>query len=165
MELHIMGLFSRKPKIDLAEAQKNKEKMRQLFNAAVADGDSYQILYASTGSTWKESGVLSDTRVYQFISLVFGYRESDFKLVAVPVNTQLTEPSEPLEIQISEVKTIRYRKKETTLEMDFTERGRSSMYFSFSDVEQNSHSFVDNVSQEEERQALMVFREKYKAKL
>ena len=49
MELHIMGLFSRKPKIDLAEAQKNKEKMRQLFNAAVADGDSYQILYASTG--------------------------------------------------------------------------------------------------------------------
>ena len=81
MELHIMGLFSRKPKIDLAEAQKNKEKMRQLFNAAVADGDSYQILYASTGSTWKESGVLSDTRVYQFISLVFGYRESDFKLV------------------------------------------------------------------------------------
>ena len=86
--------------------------MRQLFNAAVADGDSYQILYASTGSTWKESGVLSDTRVYQFISLVFGYRESDFKLVAVPVNTQLTESSEPLEIQISEVKTIRYRRSE-----------------------------------------------------
>ena len=103
--------------------------------------------------------------MYQFISLVFGYRESDFKLVAVPVNTQLTESSEPLEIQISEVKTIRYRKKETTLEMDFTERGRSSMYFSFSDVEQNSHSFVDNVSQEEERQAIMVFLEKYKAKL
>ena len=165
MELHIMGLFSRKPKIDLAEAQKNKEKMRQLFNAAVADGDSYQILYASTGSTWKESGVLSDTRVYQFISLVFGYRESDFKLVAVPVNTQLTESSEPLEIQISEVRAVKYRKRENTLDMDFSKRGRGSMYFSLGDIEQNSRSFVDNVSQEEERQQFMAFIEKYRAKL
>ena len=60
-----MGLFSRKPKIDMEEARKNKEKMRQLFNQAVADGNTYQILYATTGSTWKESGILSDTRVYQ----------------------------------------------------------------------------------------------------
>ena len=35
-----MGLFSRKPKIDMEEAQKNKLKMRRLFNQAVADGDS-----------------------------------------------------------------------------------------------------------------------------
>lgn len=60
-----MGLFSRKPKIDLEAAQKNKEKMRQLFNQAVADGDSYQVLYASTGSTWKESGIISDNRPFE----------------------------------------------------------------------------------------------------
>lgn len=160
-----MGLFSKKPKIDMTIAQENKVKMRQLFNQAVADGDTYQILYATTGSTWKENGILSDTRVYQFISLVFGYRESDFKIVALPVNIQLTEFSEPLEISISEVKYVKYRKKDTTLDMDFTERGRKSAYFSFSDVEQNSHSFVDNVSQEEERQQFMAFVEKYKAKL
>lgn len=40
-----MGLFSRKPKINIEEAQKNKVKMRQLFHQAVADGDSYEILY------------------------------------------------------------------------------------------------------------------------
>ncbi|MCI8529722.1 MAG: hypothetical protein HFH82_11330 [Lachnospiraceae bacterium] len=160
-----MGLFSRKPKIDMEEARKNKEKMRQLFNQAVADGNTYQILYATTGSTWKESGILSDTRVYQFISLVFGYRETDFKLVAVPVNIQLTEYSEPLEIQISEVKALKYRKKDQTVNVDFSERGRNGMYFSFSDVEQNSKSFVDNVSQEEERQKLDTFFEKYRAKL
>ncbi|MCI8566016.1 MAG: hypothetical protein HFI39_06840 [Lachnospiraceae bacterium] len=39
------------------------------------------------------------------------------------------------------------------IDMDFTECGRRSMYFSFSDIEQSSRSFVDNVSQEEERQA------------
>ena len=160
-----MGLFSRKPKIDMEEARKNKEKMRQLFNQAVADGNTYQILYATTGSTWKESGILSDTRVYQFISLVFGYRETDFKLVAVPVNIQLTEYSEPLEIQISEVKALKYRKKDQTVNEDFSERGRNGMYFSFSDVEQNSKSFVDNVSQEEERQKLDTFFERYRAKL
>ena len=95
-----MGLFSRKPKIDMEKVQKNKAKMRQLFNQAVSDGDSYEVLYATTGSTWKED---SNTRVYQFISLVFGYRETDFKIVVVPVNIELTEFSEPLEIEISEV--------------------------------------------------------------
>lgn len=160
-----MGLFSRKPKIDMEKAQKNKVKMRQLFNQAVSDGDSYQILYATTGSTWKEEGILSDTRVYQFISLVFGYRETDFKIVAVPVNIELTEFSEPLEIQISEVKAVKYRKRENSLDMDFSQRGRRSMYFGFRDIEQNSHSFVDNVSQEEERQQFIAFIEKYRAKL
>ncbi len=160
-----MGLFSRKPKIDMDEAQKNKVKMRQLFNQAISDGDSYQVLYATTGSTWKEEGILSDTRVYQFISLVLGYRESDFKIIALPINIELTEFSEPLEIQISEVRAVKYRKRENTLDMDFSKRGRGSMYFSFGDIEQNSRSFVDNVSQEEERQQFMAFIEKYRAKL
>lgn len=160
-----MGLFSRKPKIDMDEAQKNKVKMRQLFNQAISDGDSYQVLYATTGSTWKEEGILSDTRVYQFISLVLGYRESDFKIIALPINIELTEFSEPLEIQISEVKAVKYRKRENTLDMDFSKRGRGSMYFSLGDIEQNSRSFVDNVSQEEERQQFMAFIEKYRAKL
>lgn len=160
-----MGLFSRKPKIDMEEAQKNKVKMRQLFNQAVSDGDSYQVLYATTGSTWKEEGLLSDTRVYQFISLVLGYRESDFKIVAVPVNIGLTEFSEPLEIRISEVRAVKYRKRDNYLDMDFSQRGRKSMYFGFGDKEQNSRSFVDNVSQEEERQQFMAFIEKYRAKL
>lgn len=160
-----MGLFSRKPKIDMEEAQKNKVKMRELFNQAVADGDTYTILYATTGSTWKESGILSDTRVYQFISLIFGYRETDFKVAAVAVDTKLTEFSEPLIIDIAEVKAVKYRKREDTLDMDFSERGRKSMYFNFGDIERDSHSFVDNISQEEERQAFMAFVEKYKAKL
>ena len=157
-----MGLFSRKPKIDMEEVQKNKAKMRQLFNQAVSDGDSYEVLYATTGSTWKED---SNTRVYQFISLVFGYRETDFKIAVVPVNIELTEFSEPLEIEISEVKAVKYRKKESNLDMDFSERGRKSMYFGFGDIGPNSKSFVDNVSQEEERQKLIAFVEKYRAKL
>ena len=157
-----MGLFSRKPKIDMEKVQKNKAKMRQLFNQAVSDGDSYEVLYATTGSTWKED---SNTRVYQFISLVFGYRETDFKIVVVPVNIELTEFSEPLEIEISEVKAVKYRKKDSYLDMDFSERGRKSMYFGFGDIGQNSKSFVDNVSQEEERQKLIAFVEKYRAKL
>lgn len=160
-----MGLFSRKPKINMEEAQKNKVKMRELFNQAVADGDTYTILYATTGSTWKESGILSDTRVYQFISLIFGYRETDFKVAAVAVDTKLTEFSEPLIIDIAEVKAVKYRKREDTLDMDFSERGRKSMYFNFGDIERDSRSFVDNISQEEERQAFMAFVEKYKAKL
>ncbi len=47
--------------------------------------------------------------------------------------------------------------------MTFVERGRNSIYFSFSDVEKDSKSFVSNVSQEEERQKVMAFLEKYRA--
>ncbi len=160
-----MGLFSRKPRIDMEEAQKNKVRMRELFGQAVSDADSYQILYASTGSTWKESGILSDTRVYQFISLVFGYRETDFKLIAVPVDIELKEFSEPLEIDISEVRSAKYRKKEDILEMTFHQSGRNSMYFSFGDIEKDAKSFVSNVSQGEERQQFMAFFEKYRSRL
>lgn len=60
---------------------------------------------------------------------------------------------------------MKYRKRENSLDMDFSQRGRRSMYFGFRDIEQNSHSFVDNVSQEEERQQFIAFIEKYRAKL
>ena len=123
---------------------------------------TYKILYATTGSTWKESGILSDTRVYQFISLIFGYRESDFKITAVPVDIHLTEFSEPWEIERSEIKSVKYRKKDDYLDMIPAERGRSMMYFGFGDISSNSRSFVDNISQEAERQELIAFIEKYK---
>lgn len=162
-----MGLFSRGPKIDPEEAQKNKIKMRQLFNQAVPDGDSYTILYATTGSTWKESRILSDVRVYEFISLVFGYRETDFKIVTVPVNIQLTEFSEPITIESPEVKSIRYKNKKNddVLYVSFSQPGRPLAHFCLGDIGKNSHSFVDNISQQEERQKLKAFIEKYQTKL
>ena len=49
--------------------------------------------------------------------------------------------------------------------MDFKERGRKGMYFTFDDIEKDSKSFVSNISQEEERQKLAAFLDSYKAKL
>lgn len=162
-----MGLFSRGPKIDLAEAQKNKIKMRHLFNQAVPDGDSYEILHATTGSTWKESRLLSDVRVYEVINLVLGFRETDFKIVTVPVNIQLTEFSTPIEISLSEVKTVKYRNKKNNeaLEMSFSQPGRPYTSFPVWDIGKKARICPDNISQEEERQKLKAFIEKYQARL
>lgn len=162
-----MGLFSKGPKIDPEEARENKVKMRRLFNQAVPDGDTYEILYATTGSTWKESRVLSDVRVYQFISLAFGYRESDFKIVTVPVNIQLTEFSEPDEILISDLKTIKYKGKKNgeTLEISFPKAVRPFTIFGVSDTNKGSRSFVSSVNQPEEREKLKAFVEKCQTRL
>ena len=49
-----MGLFSKKPKeleYDTADCVNKKTRMRELFNEAVADGDTYEILHATETST------------------------------------------------------------------------------------------------------------------
>ena len=44
-----MGLFSKKPKepeYDAADCERKKKRMREVFNEAVKDGDTYEVLYA-----------------------------------------------------------------------------------------------------------------------
>lgn len=55
-----MGLFSKKSKeleYDAVECQNKKARMRQMFNEAVADGDSYKILHATETTTKFEHGL------------------------------------------------------------------------------------------------------------
>ena len=59
-----MGLFSKKPKeleYDTADCVNKKTRMRELFNEAVADGDTYEILHATETSSKFEKGFVYNT--------------------------------------------------------------------------------------------------------
>ena len=59
-----MGLFSKKPKeleYDTADCVNKKTRMRELFNEAVADGDTYEILHATETSSKFEKGFVFNT--------------------------------------------------------------------------------------------------------
>ena len=88
-----MGLFSKKPKelvYDAAECQKNKARMREMFNEAVADGDSYEILRATETSSKFEHGFVFDTNTTTYYYYILGYRKSDGNVVMLHMKRDLS---------------------------------------------------------------------------
>ena len=81
-----MGLFSKKPKeleYDTADCVNKKTRMRELFNEAVADGDTYEILHATETSSKFEKGFVFNTNTTTFYYYILGYRKNDCKIVLV----------------------------------------------------------------------------------
>ena len=109
-----MGLFSKKPKeleYDAVECQNKKVRMRQIFNEAVADGDSYKILHATETTTKFEHGFVFDTNTTTFYHYILGYRQSDHKIVLVQIDRDLTQHSEEIQIDMSAVVEAHYTPK------------------------------------------------------
>lgn len=78
-----MGLFSKKPKeleYDTADCVNKKTRMRELFNEAVADGDTYEILHATETSSKFEKGFVFNTNTTTFYYYILGYRKATAKL-------------------------------------------------------------------------------------
>lgn len=54
--------------------------MRELFNEAVADGDTYEILHATETSSKFEKGFVFNTNTTTFYYYILGYRKTTAKL-------------------------------------------------------------------------------------
>ena len=101
-----MGLFSKKPKelvYDAAECQRKKDLMRQMFNEAVTDGDTYTILHAMETTSKFERGFVFNTNTTTFYHYILGYRKSDQKIVLVQVDKDLTQHSDALYVEMDAV--------------------------------------------------------------
>jgi hypothetical protein len=161
-----MGLFKRKPKFYPEQGEANKKKMREIFNEVVEDGEGYQILRGGYSNSQIEGGIYIDTRVTTYMNYIIGYRKSDFSIVAVEVNKELTQFSEPFFIQIKEIKYTDYTPKHNLLCLmykDKTYQGKK-MYmfaFSFGDTDAKSPFMVPNIQQQEERDKFVEFLKKY----
>lgn len=111
-----MGLFSKKPKelvYDAAECQRKKECMRNMFNEAVPEGDSYEVLHATQTSTKFERGFVFDTNTTSFYHYILGYRRSDDKVVLVQVDRDLTQHSDAFFVDMDAVVGASYNPKYT----------------------------------------------------
>ena len=109
-----MGLFSKKPKepeYNEADCIAKKTRMREIFNGAVKDGSTYEILYAYMSTSKYEKGFVFDTNTTSFFYYIVGYRQQDFSLVFVQVDAALQEYAEPFYVDMDNVVNVSYTPK------------------------------------------------------
>ena len=70
----------------------------------------YRILHGGYTQSKTESGIYIDTTVTTYFNYIIGYRESDFSIVAVETDKELTQYGDPLYIVIQDIKKVEYTK-------------------------------------------------------
>lgn len=164
-----MGLFSKKPKeliYDAAECQKKKARMRELFNEAVADGDSYEILRATETSSKFEHGFVFDTNTTTYYYYILGYRQSDSKIVMVQIDRDLTQHSEAFYIDMGAVVKVTYYPKLEQACLIY-KKGYPCYgeILNIYDTGSKTVSGIANIVQKEEREAFLDFLEGVRSRL
>lgn len=86
-----MGLFGlgKKKEWDIEKSNANKEKMRELFNQTVENGEEYQIAYGFGLNIKNSDYLLAKKTTYQYTSLIIGYREKDMTIAMVQTTPEL----------------------------------------------------------------------------
>ena len=164
-----MGLFSKKPKelvYDAAECQKNKARMREMFNEAVADGDSYEILRATETSSKFEHGFIFDTNTTTYYYYILGYRQSDGKVVMVQMDCDLSRHSEALYIEMDAVERVSYYPKLAQACLIYKKGyGSYGEILNIYDTGSKTVAGIANIVQKEEREGFLDFLEALRSRL
>lgn len=164
-----MGLFSKKPKelaYDAAECQRKKAIMRKMWNEAVEDGDSYEILLAGQTSSKFEKGLVFDTNTTTFYHYIVGYRKSDSKIGMVQIDRELTQHTEPYFVDMSAVVGVSYHAKLKQAWLLYRKNyGAYGEQFNIDDTGSKTVAGIANLVQEEEREKFLDFLEELRSRL
>ncbi|RKJ21818.1 hypothetical protein D7X48_02655 [bacterium D16-50] len=93
-----MGFFSRLfkgPQIDMEKSAANAKKMRELFNQAVKDGDSYKIIFGYTEDVSRFNYGFVHGSKTKIGNLIVGWNEASQTIVVVPTVPDLSGRGEP----------------------------------------------------------------------
>lgn len=158
-----MGLFSKKPKelvYDAVECQNKKVRMRQMFNEAVTDGDSYEILHATETTSKFEHGFVFDTNTTTFYHYILGYRQSDHRIVMVQIDRDLTWHSDEIEIDMNAVIKASYNPKYHQACLQY-KKGHPDYgeILDIGDTGSKTVAGIPNTVQKEEREAFLDYLE------
>ncbi|MCM1120934.1 MAG: hypothetical protein NC543_16435 [bacterium] len=164
-----MGLFSKKPKeleYDAEECRRKKARMRQMFNEALADGDSYEILHTTQTSSKFERGFVFDTNTTTFYHYILGYRKSDGKITLVQVDRELTRHSEACFIDMDAVERVSWNPKYYQACLEYRKGfGSFGEILDIGDTGSKTVYGIANTVQKEEREAFLDFLEGLRARL
>lgn len=164
-----MGLFSKKPKelaYDAVECQRKKDIMRQMWNEAVEDGDSYEILHATQTTSKFEKGFIFDSNTTTFYYYIVGYRKSDGKVGMVQVDRELTQHTEPYFVDMSAVVGVSYYAKIQQAWLLYRkDYGSYGEQFNIDDTGSKTVAGIANMVQGEEREKFLDFLEELRARL
>lgn len=161
-----MGLFKKKqPVFNEENVLQNKKKMRDLFNMAIENGSSYQILYA--GSTNSQFNSFTNTRTTTYENYIVGYREEDYDVIVLTVDQHLTTYSIPIHIDINMVKETTYYRDcfQAWFIYQDSDRLGYGTKLEIMDSPSNVNFMTSDIKQQEEREAFLDFFEKYTNRL
>lgn len=164
-----MGLFSKKPKeidYDAADCQRKKERMRELFNGEVDDGDTYKILHAAQQTYKFERGFVTNTNTTTVYHYILGYRAEDYKIVLVQTNMDLTQCSDAFYVDVDSVVNVSYNPK---IQMACLQYPKNSPEYGellyLSDTGRKTMADIPNIVQPQEREAFLDFLEDVRSRL
>lgn len=164
-----MGLFSKKPKelvYDAADCQRKKDIMRKMWNEAVENGDSYEILLAGQTSSKFERGLVFDTNTTTFYHYIVGYRKSDWSVVMVQIDRELTQHTEPFFVDMSMVEKVSYDAKLKQAWLIYCKGYHDyGEQFNISDTGSKTMAGITNTVQPEEREKFLDFLEELRSRL
>lgn len=160
-----MGLFSKKPKLpvyDAQDCQAKKARMREIFNSLVEDGDSYRLVLAESTTFQKESGIIFDTQTTTYCHLIAGHRTSDWQTVLIQVDRELAQYGEPLYVEMDAVvETSYYPKLKQAWLIYRKDYGKYGEKLEVWDTGSDSQYAVANMQQEKEREEFLDYLESF----
>ena len=164
-----MGIFTRQPKglvYDEAKSRRNMGKMRELFNDAVEDGDSYAILHATETTSKFERGFVLNTTTTTFYHYIVGYRKSDWKVVMVQIDRELTVHSDAVYVEMDKVVGAHYNPKYLQVCLTYV-KGYPDYgeILNIGDTGSKTVAGIPNTVQQEEREAFLDFIEGLRGRL
>ena len=164
-----MGLFSKKPKevvYDAADCQNKKNRMRQMFDEAVEEGNSYEILHATQRTTKFEKGFFIDTNTTTFYHYILGYNKDYDKVVMVQIDRNLTQYSEPYEVDMDSVVGVTYNPKYFQACLKYRKGyGDYGELLDIGDTGSKTMYGIPNTVQKEEREAFLDYLEGLRSRL
>lgn len=164
-----MGLFSKKTKelvYDAANCRQKKEIMRQMWNEAVSDGNTYEIIHACQTDSKFEKGLIFDTNTTTYYHYIVGYRRSDSKIGMVQVDRDLTQHTEPFYVDMNAVEGVSYNAKLKHAWLLYRKNyGAYGEKFDISDSGSKTIAGIADMVQEEEREKFLDFLEELRNRL
>ncbi len=164
-----MGLFTKKPKkpeYDAADCEVKKKRLREIFNEAVKDGDTYEVMYAYMSTTKFERGFVIDTNTTSFFYYIVGFRQSDFDLVLVQIDAAMQEHTEPFYFDMDNIENVSYDQK--IHQLCFKYKKGSKDYGELLNIGGTSSKTIygpKNIHQPDEIEKMLNFAEAFRAKL
>lgn len=94
-----MGIFSKLfkgPQVDMAKSDANRQKMRALFDHAVDNGGSYQLVYGYTEDVGRFNYILVHGSKTKIGNLIVGWDEAAGTIAVVPTVPDLSGCGDPV---------------------------------------------------------------------
>ena len=155
-----MGLFNlfKKKEWDTERSDKNKEKMRELFNNTISDGETWNIVYGYGLNIKQSNYIIAKKTTYTFTSLIIGYRESDMSIALIQTTPELEDCSTA---EFFKKDSIKKAKIKTGMYTIYHEGGMMAGYTQFATLKENDEKYLAYVYQPEEFEQFNSFFEKF----